>query len=181
MKTENAKSLEAIMEEFLGGDRRALISLFEALRRPVYSYLLRLSGNSALAEDLLQETFIAVHTRGSTFHSGRKVLPWIMTIARNKFYEWHRREGKVVRLLSRADRHLELIHPDPSAGLGERGAIEAALATLSEINRETFFLKHVAGMTFQEIADLHGVPLPTVKSRMLFSLKKLREILENDL
>jgi RNA polymerase sigma-70 factor (ECF subfamily) len=181
VERDDVEHLEALMARFLNGERRALMYLFEALRRPVFSYLVRLSQNPTLAEDLLQETFIAVHIRGGTFQTGKKVLPWIMAIARNKFFEWHRREGKVVRLLALNERRETTSHPDHAVTVDVRRELEAALETLSPINRETFYLKHVMGFKFHEIAELHGVPLPTVKSRMLFSLKKLREILENEI
>lgn len=148
--------------------------LLGALKDQLFAYLFRLSRNVVIAEDLLQETLVIICTKAATWDQGRPLRPWVYTIARNKFLEWKRRERKIVPLA----RPEALRSANPLGQPSEtRLSLQNALATLSDPVREAFLLKHFARLPFPEVAEIQGVPLPTAKSRVLFAVRKLREIL----
>lgn len=173
MKTEEP-DLKKWLLQVRDGNNSALGHLFEALRRPLFSFLYRLTGQAEEAEDLLQDTFIAIFRGVASWDSSRAVLPWTFTIARNRFLETRRSAGRVIRLekVWAARRG----HADPgfAASSELRADLERGLATLSEPVRETFVLKHFQEFTFTEVAEIQSLPLTTVKSRVLFAVRKLR-------
>lgn len=162
-----------LVENFGRGDARAAGVLFEQLRRPLFAFFYRLAGDRCVAEDLLQETLLTLHNRIETFNHDCEFMPWVWAIARNKFYEFRRSQSRVTRLLPQLAARV----PESCfSGSVQFGAdLRNCLDELSEPTREAFILKHFQGLTFQEIADLQQVPLPTAKSRVLFSLQKIRE------
>ncbi len=173
------KKWDDLMRAWLDGDTKALPTLFSQLREPIFSYLFRLGRNPELAEDLLQETLVTICTKGKSWDPDRSFRPWCFTIARNKYLEWKRREWKIVPLI----RPEEIPAPPGKGSPGEnRVLVQEALGHLAENVREAFLLKHFAGLMFEEIADVQGIPLSTAKSRVRFAIAKLRSIIggEND-
>lgn len=165
------------MQEFLNGDRTAQIQLLTLLKTPLFGFLYRLCRNPVIAEDLLQETLVTLCTRGETWNQQRPLKPWVYTIARNKFLEWKRRERKIVPF----PRPEEMTDRQTFAPPSEMPIVmREALAQLSEPIREAFLLKHFAGLSFPDVAEMQEVPLPTAKSRVLFAIRKLRELLGDD-
>ncbi len=168
---------DALMRAGLAGDRAALTGLLTALEKPLFGYLFRLCHNPEIAEDLLQETLVTVVTKSDTWDPSRALRPWVYTIARNKFLEHRRRSRKVVVLV-----RPETI-PAPAAGSQPSPArldLQQALATLNEPIREAFLLKHVARLSFDEVAEIQEIPVPTAKSRVRFAVQKLRDVLGDD-
>ncbi len=166
-----------LVNDFAAGDRKAVAMLFEQLRRPLFAYFFRLGGDRCLAEDLLQETFLTLYSRIETFNRECEFMPWAWAVARNKFLEFRRSQSKVIRLLPYLS-----VKTQPGAECFNGSVhldvdLQQCLDELSETTREAFVLRHFQGLTFQEIADLQQVPLPTAKSRVLFALKKIRESL----
>ncbi len=167
--------LDDLMARLAGGDPAAAAPLFEGCRRPLFAFLFRMTGSADLAEDLLQEAYLAIQTGRGTFSPGRPFLPWAFAVARNAFYEWKRHEAKVIRLrLAPTDPDALHAAPDPGGRAERRADLSAALATLPDAAREAFLLKHFHGFTYDEIADLQQAPASTVKSRVLSSIAKLR-------
>lgn len=166
-----------LVRDFSVGDRKAAATLFEQLRRPMFAYFYRLGGDRCVAEDLLQETFLTLYSRIETFNHECEFMPWAWAVARNKFLEFRRSQSKVIRLLPQLS---VMTQPAPECFSGSVHLgldMQQCLGELSETTREAFILKHFQGLTFQEIADMQQVPLPTAKSRVLFALKKIREFL----
>jgi RNA polymerase sigma-70 factor (ECF subfamily) len=164
-----------LVENFAAGDLKSAGILFEQLRRPLFAFLYRLSCDRCIAEDLLQETLLTLHSRIETFNLECEFMPWAWTIARNKFLEFKRSQSKVVRLLPQLAVKCRQLSDSFSNEIQFGTDLKNCLDTLSEPTREAFVLKHFQGLTFQEIADLQQIPLPTAKSRVLYSLKKVRE------
>lgn len=168
---------DALMRAGLAGDRAALTDLLRALEKPLFSYLFRLCRNPEIAEDLLQETLVTVVTKRDTWDPSRPLRPWVYTIARHKFLEHRRRSRQVVALV-----RPETI-PAPAAGSqpsSDRHDLQQALATLNEPIREAFLLKHFARLSFEEVAAIQEIPVPTAKSRVRFAVQKLRDLLGED-
>ncbi|MFZ5951801.1 MAG: RNA polymerase sigma factor [Candidatus Rifleibacteriota bacterium] len=167
-----------LIENFRRGDRRAAASLFEQLRRPLFGYFYRLCSDRFVAEDLLQETLLTIHSRIETFNSDFEFMPWAYAVARNKFFEFKRSQNRVVRLqIVSVSAVEEPGHEGFSAGSDLSLDVKKILEDLSEPIREAFILKHFQNLTFERVAELQEVPLPTAKSRVLFALKKIREYL----
>ncbi|KAF1080441.1 MAG: hypothetical protein GQF41_3265 [Candidatus Rifleibacterium amylolyticum] len=163
-----------LVTDFGKGDAKAAAALFEQLRRPLFAYFYRLSFDRCVAEDLLQETLLTIHSRIETYNQDFAFMPWVWAIARNKFLEFKRSQTRVVRLIPQLVRGNQ-----PAASFcdaSDTGTdLHNCLDTLSESTKEAFVLKHFQGMTFNEIADLQQIPLATAKSRVLFAIKKIRE------
>ncbi|MBU1105994.1 MAG: RNA polymerase sigma factor [Candidatus Riflebacteria bacterium] len=163
-----------LVKNFDRGDAKAAAMLFEQLRRPLFAYFYRLSGDRCVAEDLLQETLLTIHSRIETYNHDFEFMPWTWTIARNKFFEFKRSQNRVVRLIPQLEKRAQPTQCFSNATDTEAD-LRNCLDTLSETTKEAFMLKHLQGMTFNEIADLQQIPLATAKSRVLFALKKIRE------
>lgn len=165
---------EQLVRNFERGDAKAAAMLFEQLRRPLFAYFYRLSYDRCVAEDLLQETLLTIHSRIETYNHDFEFMPWVWAIARNKFFEFKRSQNRVVRLIPQLTRNQPQTACFSSSSDTETD-LRNCLDTLSEATKEAFVLKHFQGMTFNEVADLQQIPLPTAKSRVLFALKKIRE------
>ena len=184
---------EALMLRYQKGDARAFEVLLTRHRRPIYNFILRFVGDRAASEDVLQETFLRVIKGADTWERQAKFTTWLYTIARNLCVDAsrrgkHRKAASLDAPMSRdADdsRTLLDVTADKSVSV-DRQAIgnelgvkmQAAIAKLSEEQREVFLMREFHDMQFKEIAVVVGCPENTVKSRMRYALEKLREELE---
>jgi RNA polymerase sigma-70 factor (ECF subfamily) len=179
---EDRESDERLMLRFRGGDSRAFEVLVRRHRTPVHSFLVRLVGDRARAEDLCQDAFLRVVKAAADWQERAAFRTWLFTIARNLAADEARRSafrradpldapgGEAVRAAS-ADPP-----PDRAAASAQlRPRLEAALAALPAEQREVFLLREHAGLRFAEIASVTGTPENTVKSRMRYALEALRE------
>jgi len=183
---------EQLMRRFQRGEARAFETLMHRHRTPVYSFLLRLTGERTRAEDLAQETFLRLVRGAAGWEPRAAVRTWLFTIARNLATDAARRQ------VFRATESLDAPGPDgerPRAGepaasgpapdeAAEAGRLrlrlEAALAALPAEQREVFLLREHAGLSFGEIAEAVHVNENTAKSRMRYALLALRERLAAD-
>ena len=161
------------------GQRDALQELYDRYRTMAYSIALRITSDASLAEDVVQDAFLGVWRNASRYVEGRgSVKTWLLSIVHHRAVDAVRRRRPTVELPEREDvppvaLTLPDIWHDVSAGL-DREAIAAALATLSDVQREAIELAYWGGLTQQEIADRTGTPLGTVKSRVRLGLLALR-------
>ena len=155
-------------------------TLYEAHAQPLLGFLVYRTGDPALAEDILADTFERVYSARRTFNRRRaSEKTWIYTIALNCLRDQHRRSQAEVRALERAGTPHGAF-PDGSAfeRVEARDALSRALMTLSEEEREAVALRYGADLTLPEIAKLAGEKLTTVEGRVYRALRKLREELE---
>jgi RNA polymerase sigma-70 factor, ECF subfamily len=169
--------LEEVIRAVAAGRPGACETLVATVRRPLFAYLFRLGRQSETAEDLLQDVLFILCTKADTFTAGRKFWPWAYAIARNRFLEWKRQESRIVRLHRAVQAAVPPAALHPQAEADRRLDIARALEKLSLEVRETFVLKHFQGLTFNEVAEVQGIPVPTAKSRVLFALRKLQDAL----
>jgi RNA polymerase sigma-70 factor (ECF subfamily) len=186
---------EELMAEYrLAGSPQIFETLVHRYERELYNYLRRFLGNSVLAEDAFQATFMQVHLKCHLFDDQRKVRPWLYTVATNQAIDIQRRNRRhrLVSLdrVSRAD-HQELgtlvnllrsREEDPGDLLetGERKDwVREAVAALPEQLRTAVGLVYFKGMKYREAADELDVPVGTVKSRIHSAVKRLGEAWEN--
>jgi RNA polymerase sigma-70 factor (ECF subfamily) len=167
------------------GQLDALQELYDRYRVMAYSIALRITTDAALAEDVVQDAFLGVWRNASRYVEGRgSVKTWLLSIVHHRAIDAVRRRRPTSELPEREDvpppaLTLPDLWPEVAAGL-DREAIAAALATLSDGQREAIELAYWGGLTQQEIAERTGTPLGTVKSRVRLGLLALRRALAGD-
>jgi RNA polymerase sigma factor (sigma-70 family) len=173
---------EALVALVARSDASALAELYDRFGRIAYGVALRIVRDPSLAEDAVQEAFLAVWRSAARYVAERaKASTWILTLV-------HRRAVDIVRRESvrRAEPLEGVPHPageatDDEAWLRLRRArVQEALRQLPDQQREALELAYYGGYTQSELADRLGQPLGTIKSRMFSGLARLRELLADD-
>jgi RNA polymerase sigma-70 factor (ECF subfamily) len=173
---------EALVALTARGEERALAELYDRMGGVAFGLAKRILRDQALAEDAVQEAFLAVWRGSARFVPERsRASTWVLMLV-------HRRAVDLVRSSQR--RRAESIESapeeaDPNAADAafrrlERERIVAALAKLPEREREAIELAYYGGFTQSELAERLGEPLGTIKSRMFSGLKRLRQLLGDD-
>jgi RNA polymerase sigma-70 factor (ECF subfamily) len=173
-----------------GGDSEAFETLVQRYERELFSYLRRYVGSEAVAEDVFQQAFLQVHLKSDQFEEGRRFRPWLYTIATNQAIDYQRR-NKRHRMVSldRGSRASD----DDGGNLGEtlvsagvephdqfeaneqHEAVRKAVAELSEQYQQVVLLVYFQGMKYREAAEVLGIPVGTVKSRLHAAITKLSD------
>ncbi len=144
-------------------------------------------GNEMAAEDLTQETFVAAADARKRFEGRSSDYTWLYGILLNKYRRWLRKKGSSAVSLQRLKEgegrgpQFETEEPGPVEEALRRENIQQvrdALEELSAEHRAVITLRYVEGMPYQEIAEVVGCPLGTVKSRIHYALEKIGEQLE---
>ena len=176
---------EALIALVARGDDSALGELYDRVGRVAYSIAHRILRDERLAEDAVQEGFLAVWRSAASFRAERaKASTWIVTLVHRRAVDIVRREER--RRTESLDADALPDAPDPSgsaedeAWLGfERDRVLAAIRTLPDAQRETIELAYYGGYSQSELAERLGVPLGTIKSRMFAGLARLRDVLDD--
>ena len=173
---------EALVALIARGDEGALGELYERVGRIAFGLAKRVLRDERLAEDAVQEGFLAVWRNAAAFRADRaKARTWVLTLV-------HRRSVDLVRREER--RRAEPLSESTPAPVGdatdeaawlrfERERVQTALKQLPDVQREALELAYYGGFSQSELAERLGVPLGTVKSRMFAGLARLRELLED--
>lgn len=142
----------------------------------LYKVAYRMLGNAHDAEDVLQDTFRSAWTSRHLYDRGRSERAWLMAILRRRVADHWRRHESREKLLETECPHPSASDADPFAA--ELSAcLQRSLDRLPEELRETLLLVVVGELTHQEAADLQGVPLGTVLSRVSRARARLREFM----
>src|SRR3954466_8920027 len=168
------------MAAYVAGDTRAFERLFARLAPRVHGFFMRSFRDPAVADDLLQVTFMKVHRARSQFRSDLKVAPWLFAIAaRVRLDELRKRlrlpEDADEEALARAD---EQAPRDPPADTDLVDAVRAALDRLPESQRAVIHLHRYEGLTFPEIAQALGTTPGAIKLRAFRGYETLRKELQ---
>lgn len=169
----------ALVARFLDGDRRGFNELVERYQTRLLNFVYRTTGDRERAEDLVQETFIRVYRHLHRFDQSKKFSTWIYTIASNLAKNELRNRSRNPLVLFQAikrtweadQRPLEwednTYRPDDLYRKRHlRQLVEGAVEELPEHHRAVFILREMEGKTYEEIADITGCNLGTVKSRL---------------
>ena len=165
------------------GDEQALGSLYDRFGKVAYGLALRVLRDPDLAEDAVQEAFLTVWRQAESFDPSRgKASTWIFTLVHRRAVDLVRRQSRFSalpdQLEAMAPQTLVAESVDDDVELREaRRNVRAALATLSQAEREVLDLAYWGGLTQSEIATALGIPTGTVKSRTFNALAHLREAL----
>ena len=156
------------------GDERALSELYDRYAGLTYGVGVRYLRDRALAEDLVQDVFIAVWRRAASFDSSRASFnTWVYSITRNRATDLIRRRARVLTVSG--EEHPEPGEEDPAAELSRNVDVASALSRLSSAHRELLILAYFHGLSQREISRRTNTPLGTVKSRTTKALRALRE------
>jgi RNA polymerase sigma-70 factor (ECF subfamily) len=179
---------EGLLERYQqSGDRALFESLVRRYQREIYSYLRRYLGDAELAEDAFQGTFLQVHLKCEQFDTQRRFRPWLYAIATNQAIDVQRR-NKRHRMASldrtsagdEGDGHWseKLVGdtPDPllEASARENGQwVRDAVDSLGDSMKQAVHLVYYQGLKYREAADVLGIPVGTVKSRLHAAVQRL--------
>lgn len=174
------------MERLAAGELASLETIYDRYGATAYALALRITSDTSLAEDVVQEAFLGVWTNASAYSRHRASLrTWLLSIVHHRAIDMVRRRRPTSSIGPGDEPTQEAfvaadVWPEV-AGRLDRAAIRSALATLSEVQREALELAYFAGLTQQEIAQRTGAPLGTVKSRVRLGLLALRQALADHL
>jgi RNA polymerase sigma-70 factor (ECF subfamily) len=177
---------EELLTRYQAGRREALDELFRRHRLLAYRVAYRLLGNEADALDAVQEGFVKVLVHLESFQRRSTFKTWLLRVISNAALDLGRQRGRQELLSIDAtdakDREgpLPLVDENPAGGLERadlRLLIDEALAILPETQRRTFVLHADADLSYREVAEVMGISIGTVMSRLYYARQKLRAFL----
>ena len=162
------------------GNQAALVALYDRAHRPVFTIVLRITGNRETAEEVTLDVFHEIWRRAAAYDPANgTVMGWIMNQARSRALDRLRFEHRQKRVDPRsADSFLPEEAPDPAELLEARrqgSALRDAIATLSPAERQVVQAAFFWGLTHSEVAARLAEPLGTVKTRIRLAMQKLRQ------
>lgn len=171
---------EAVVALVARSDEAALAELYDRFGRVAYGVALRILRDEKLAEDAVQEGFLAAWRSADRFMPERgKASTWVLTLVHRRSVDLVRREDR-----RRAEALTDDLEPAPSGSAEddawlrfERERVQAALRQLPDQQREALELAYYGGFSQSELAERLGQPVGTIKSRMFTGLARLRELL----
>jgi RNA polymerase sigma-70 factor, ECF subfamily len=178
-----------LMELVRGGDIPAFDELYRRYQGPIKRFLFELTWDQDTAEDYLQEVFVRLFRARERYQPTGKFSTYLFQIAKNYYLE-RRRNG-----LRRPEQNLVSIDGDPFRNIRANERVEPethlmeayrqwrirrAIGSLPDGQRMVFVMSHFEGMKYVEIADILGIPMGTVKSRMSIAVSKLKSFLKED-
>ncbi len=169
---------EKLMTRYRDGDMAAFDLLYARYRGPLYRYLLRQCGESK-TEELYQDVWMRVIKAGNQWRDNGSFRAWLYRMAHNRLID-HWRAERPMEALSE-DEVITLDRAWPDALTLIRDCIErlfGLLEGLSEPQRSAFLLKEESGLSLEQIAEVTGTGRETVKSRLRYALRRLRQGLE---
>ena len=169
------------------GDRPgddALVALFNEIRDELVSTLLYLLGNSDDAQDAAQEAFLKCWRARHTLPDVQNLRAWIFRVGLNAAKDFQRSAwNRKSRPLPEDDLMGPVKDDPPARALEEQEALDrlrAAIAHLRQEEKEVFLLRQNGDLTYEQIAEIRGAPVGTVKTQMRAALQKLRKILNTE-
>jgi len=174
-----ATSDEVLIGLIANGDKDAMRLLYARHNVRVFRFLMRIVGNDAAAEDLLNEVFVSVWRNAGRFEARSQATTWILAIARYKALASLRRrpldeldDDAYETVADSAD------DPEIAVQKSERSAIlQECLKQLSTAHREVVDLVYYHEQSIDEVAEIIGVPQSTVKTRVFYARKRIAELM----
>ena len=178
--TTTPVDVDELMSQVADGDQDAFAALYDAVAPRVYGLIRRVVRDAALAEEVAQEALVEVWRNASRFDRARgSAAGWIFTIAHRRAVDRVRAEQAATereRRTARASVPFDDVVEEVTARL-EQHAVRRCLDALTRVQREAILLAYYRGLTYPEVADRLGAPLPTIKTRMRDALIRLRDCL----
>jgi len=177
----DAPTDERLLQEYQRGKPGSFELLVRRHSPELHQFVMRFTGDSVAAEDVVQESFLQVHTSADQFDSQRRFKPWLFTIAANKARDYLRRRTRRREVPSDAHlnedsdagpRFIQLLSSEDEAPDVEieteekRRVVRDILESMPEKLREVLILAYYHRFPYKDIGDVVGIPLGTVKSRL---------------
>ena len=181
---------EELMSQFQEGTVEAYDILVSRYKDQITNYIYRFVGDWQECEDLLQETFLRVYRNRHSYKPIAKFSTWLYTIAgnlaRSEYRKRKRRQTRSLQSVNRDNEEYEIDIPDETyspddaaEGAIQDEYIQKALMEIPEEFREVVVLRDVQQLSYDEIAQITGLPMGTVKSRINRGRTKLQHLLED--
>jgi RNA polymerase sigma-70 factor, ECF subfamily len=186
----NEKTDEDLVGIFIDGDERAFSELMKRYNRRMVNYIFRIIGDRDRAEDLLQDTFIRVYRNINRFDRNRKFSTWLYTIATNLAKNELRNAGRSPLLyfqnfFFRKDEPQMFDAADKSGRPDDNlynkqlsDIIKSSIEKMPQRHRVVFTLRETEGKSYEEIAEILGCNIGTVKSRLNRARARFAQIVE---
>ncbi len=186
----NPMSDEDLMSQFQAGSVEAFDILVSRYKDPLTNYIYRFVGDIKECEDLLQETFLRVYRNRHSYRRIARFSTWLYTIAgnlaRSEYRKRKRRRISSLQSINKNDEEYEMEVPDETFSPDKDAEstiqdfyIQEALSQIPEEFREVVVLRDVQQLSYEEIADITGLPMGTVKSRINRGRTKLQILLRD--
>lgn len=165
------------------GDLFAFEEIVSEFEKPLWNYLVRLSGSRDDAEDLIQDTFVKVYKHIKTIDPSKNIKSWIYTIATNTAYDYLRKKKR--EALVELDEEHETTSEAPaynSVAIEENMEskdVAAAIERLDALYKGPILLYYKDGFSYEEIAQMLSIPINTLKTRLSRAKKQLATLLVN--
>ena len=176
---------EDLMLGYAAGNLDAFQKLYERHRGGLYRYFLRQS-NPSVAEELFQDVWAAVIQSRKRYRPKAAFKTWLYTLAHNRLIDHWRRKGSRPVETRDDDCPVEVTadaSPGPQRLVDLRDCLEQLLQLVSglpDVQRQTFLLKHEAGMSLAEIAESMSTRAETAKSRLRYAMERLRSAIAKE-
>ncbi|MDR2578310.1 MAG: sigma-70 family RNA polymerase sigma factor [Chitinispirillales bacterium] len=178
---QQANDDQLLFDMWLSGDSKGFSGLYERYRSRVFGFLLRMTGDREIAEDMLQEAFLAALRNADHFDRSRSFLSWLFGIAHKRVIDYYRHAkvetdhigdtgGSVGSRFDSQEQDLSNKHL--------RALVNEAVAQLEPSQREVFLLRELGGVPFKEIAEMMDCPINTALGRMRLALRNMRKELK---
>ena len=176
---------ESLIQLITEGQSAALGALYDRYGRLVFSLAFQVTSDAAVAEEITQEVFLQIWNKAGSYQAAQgKVTTWITSVARHRAIDSLRRRGarpEGHQVDFEDDEAPELVDPlgvEEQVEFSQRSlAIRKAISQLPPEQQKALALAYFKGLTHQEIAELTGEPLGTVKTRIRLAMIKLKQIL----
>ena len=192
--TLTAEQIQGVVRRARAGDSVAFEQIVEYYKHRIYNYVLRMVGDHDTAEDIAQETFIRAHSSLAGFRGASSLQTWLYRIASNLAIDSMRRrkhryssyslDEPVSTSDTEVSRDIEDEGPGPERQLLTRQVqqeVTEAIARLSPKLRTVVILYELQGMSYDEIAEIVGAPLGTIKSRLFNAREQLKDLLSSQI
>ncbi|HTV48211.1 MAG TPA: RNA polymerase sigma factor [Phycisphaerae bacterium] len=181
---------EKLLGDFVKGDEAAYAQLVSRYQQELYGFLQRFVGDTAVADDLFQETFIQVYRSAAKFDTSRRLKPWLFTIAANKARDYLRMsQRKTIHSLDGTGGHqmqqtalLDILEtpgkpvPEDLMQTEDAEAVRKIVSQMPAMYREVLLLSYFQHFAYKQIAQMLDIPLGTVKSRLHAALASFAEL-----
>ncbi len=181
--TPAAISSELLMQKYGNGDDAAFRILYARHRAPLMRFSQCLCGNRSEAEEIFQDTWIAVINARARYTVRARFTSWLFAIAHRRAADGHRKRARHptnswLESAAQIDTHLASLAAEPAQAAvdgARQCALDAAIAALPFEQREVFLLRAETGLGVREIAAITRTPAETTKSRLRYALRALRK------
>ncbi len=170
-----------LVERAIEGDEKSFEEIVRRYQHPIVSYIYRMTGDYETSLDIAQEVFIKVYSNLSSYRSNYRFSTWIYKIAHNATIDYLRRDHKSQEVQSETNfLRLESQNPTPQKESEVKELLEeirSVIGCLPTNYRELILLRHSQDLSYEEIAEITGLPIGTVKNRLFRARAEIKKLL----